>query len=743
MRRTTDSVRPRHHNHHHHHHHPNNAGPRSTTSTVGETSGPASNNNNYSSIEEEGCRLNHKKRPSAAASTRWPSSCRKRTMIQRILFIIIAAPLIIHFLVLLTMVGSSTRRSKSSPLLWPFLSSSSNSFLRKEGGADHDDPMQSFVKKPPQQRSSHSDQGERQEQQVQPQASSSTIDNSVVEDARPSVVGTFQGLPVTYHEIGTSSKRFASSVHCVGENFQTENAAWMVRSCQFRNLCFDMNTNDFVLFQSAEEERLQQLVEKLQKRHQKKQQTQCQQQPQKENGIMSGNYCQRSSLQYPLVTISTLALQNHTKVSLGSLHNLKWTTNSDDDVNRLQWFPKVLPRSLLPRGYYQLPNDVVWIPFIHVPSSSMMNAGNLVWNDWFSIYTLLSMFDLLGNNDGDKNGTKNRRRLLLMRHVLKEPLSAAAATCDFNAASAQHCRVLLEKFLPAMGIYPPLQFSTNLDYQWTLFQQPPKQQQSHLICARYGAAGIGMLSSSSSAAHRSGEEEDATLQSAYYKDTFNMGRGATLRAFGKFMARNLGILSNDNNNNNNDPPGNNGDSSIEHSFTVPYKITIISDSSARPYSKRDLDHDPQQTIALLQKEFASGGSGGAVNNDNDVVIQSFDVQQLTLVEQARIASESVIFVSVCGVGSVMAAFLSPGASLIIYDEPGHESGNAHQDSRQQEQSARTDWNLLSNAGYFRTHWMPLQRSSLLDWNTASLVDLIHHELDRIRYESRSTSSLTQ
>ena len=304
----------------------------------------------------------------------------------------------------------------------------------------------------------------------------------------------------------------------------------------------------------------------------------------------------------------------------------------------------------------------------------------------------------------------------------KEPLSANS--------------VLLEKFLPAMGIYhPPLQFGTNLDYQFSLFhdQQQQEQRQSHLICARYGAAGIGMLSSSSAAAeaashrrHRKGTTQEGTLlQSDNYKYTFNVGRGATLRAFGKFMASNLGIR-----NGNNDLSGDNGDSAIQHSFTVPYRIAIIIDSSAQQYSKRDLDHS-KQMIARIQKEFSAGGS-------DDVVIQSFDVQQLTLVEQARIAAESVIFVSVHGAGSVMAAFLSPGAALIIYDEH-QESGDERQGIRQheQEQPARADWNLLSNAGYFRTAWLQQQRTNLLDWNITSLVDLIRHDLDRIRYESSS------
>jgi hypothetical protein len=237
-----------------------------------------------------------------------------------------------------------------------------------------------------------------------------------------------------------------------------------------------------------------------------------------------------------------------------------------------------------------------------------------------------------------------------------------------------------------------------------------------------------MLSSSSAAHHHDSNgktREDTLLQSDYFKDTFNMGRGATLRAFGNFMASNLGIR-----NNSNLPANSNNDASIQHSFTMPYRITISIDSSARHYN-RDMDHSIQM-MARVKTEFAGGGGGGGgvVDND-DVVIQSFDVHQLTLVEQARIAAESAIFVSICGGGSVMATFLSPGASLIvIYDDEQEQQSGHGQDPQQQ--PTRIDWDLLSNAGYFRAHWLPIQRNHDLSWNIASLVSLMRRELDRIR-----------
>ena len=85
-----------------------------------------------------------------------------------------------------------------------------------------------------------------------------TLDNSV---------GTFQGLPVTYHKVKENdAMAMYSSVHCVGENFRPDNTSWMVRSCEFRNLCFDMSANEFVLFQSPHEQRLQQRLDVYRRR---------------------------------------------------------------------------------------------------------------------------------------------------------------------------------------------------------------------------------------------------------------------------------------------------------------------------------------------------------------------------------------------------------------------------------------------------------------------------------------------
>ena len=64
--------------------------------------------------------------------------------------------------------------------------------------------------------------------------------------------GTFNGFNVRYRDASSpSSVPLHSTVHCMGENFGER--SWLHRSCSFRNLCFDLEEREFVLFRSNSE----------------------------------------------------------------------------------------------------------------------------------------------------------------------------------------------------------------------------------------------------------------------------------------------------------------------------------------------------------------------------------------------------------------------------------------------------------------------------------------------------------
>ena len=141
-----------------------------------------------------------------------------------------------------------------------------------------------------------------------------------------------------------------STYSCVGENFRDD--AWLYRSCKFRNLCFDLSNGTFVLFQSQDDYKFEQLSRLNNRTH-------------------------TSTSRAPTV-------------SLGGI-NLKWRPS---DRSKLEWFPRIEMEQPA-GGYYELPPDTTWVPF---HSFAGYNAGHLLWDDFFPIFKLLQMFDLQRNN---------------------------------------------------------------------------------------------------------------------------------------------------------------------------------------------------------------------------------------------------------------------------------------------------------------------------------------------------------
>jgi len=239
--------------------------------------------------------------------------------------------------------------------------------------------------------------------------------------------GTFNNFPI-YFKDGQHDP-IHSSVQCVGESYNT--LAWIHRSCKFRHFCFDTVAQDFVIYQSKEEQVLQDAMHNRGQFH----------------------------------DISNIM---NVSVAIGGI-NTKWTWKSG--VPRMEWFPKVIQGDLT-EPYYELDPSVVWIP-IH--SLAGFNPGHLVWDDFLPIYTLMRIFQLYEG-----------RQLMMMRYILKGP--RMWATCDFTQSNQDLCNAMYKKFLPLMGMAADY-FSTSEDFQFNV----PKGKKSNLVCAAQGAAGVGML----------------------------------------------------------------------------------------------------------------------------------------------------------------------------------------------------------------------------------------------------------
>lgn len=216
-------------------------------------------------------------------------------------------------------------------------------------------------------------------------------------EGRNDTSGTFNNIDVVYRG---PNRTLHSTAECIGESFSPN--SWMYRSCLYRNLCFDMESNEFVLFQSPTNKLMEQSKD-------------------------SSAHFLSSSL--------------NTSVSLGG-----FVSNWGNGASRLEWSPKVLdPEKLVSRGCYELVGDTVMIPFHAI---APMNIGHFVWDSLLPIYTLLSMFGLAEN------------KLVLLRYVLEgKPL---LYSCEENHRFAQGCERNFQKLLPLVGVTRS-EFSSTLD----------------------------------------------------------------------------------------------------------------------------------------------------------------------------------------------------------------------------------------------------------------------------------------
>ena len=273
--------------------------------------------------------------------------------------------------------------------------------------------------------------------------------------------GMFLGVPVTYQPIVPPY----STAHCIGETFDRVDPlfAWLYRSCEFRHICYDTNRQEFVLFPSPQEQKLAKMA-----------------------------------AQQEGVTLSSTSL-TRPPVSLAAVDPPDNLENKEDAVSELfsnlSWFPIVDDWSKeRPVGYYQLPDTHILVPFLE---SRPMSNDSIQNKDWLSIFALLNVFGL-----EDKS-------LILLRH---EASAATQSKCD------SECQSLLQTHLPALGIRQPRRIMMDNKSSSSL-------PQSALVCARYGAAGLGMLMTGSKPVWRDNK----------WTNTHVVGRDATLRAFQEFV----------------------------------------------------------------------------------------------------------------------------------------------------------------------------------------------------------------
>ncbi|GAX21213.1 hypothetical protein FisN_23Lh153 [Fistulifera solaris] len=452
--------------------------------------------------------------------------------------------------------------------------------------------------------------------------------------------GFFNKVPI-YLEKGSPT----SHVHCVGENYQPN--AWKQRSCRFHNLCFNTTSQEFVLFDSPREQRLAQYLRQREFLH------------------------ISSALRRNNMTLQSM--------SLGGT-NLKWG-DKENGIGRLKWFPSIQdPNSI--DSYYALPEWMIWLPF---HSMNGANPGHLVWDDFFPIYTLLDMFQLLPPLDLDAPGFSNTF-LFPMRYVLKGG-KGLWASCDLRPEKTELCRKMMNKFLGLLvGKDYPYQFSTTQDFQI----HKHNANGPDIVCARSGVAGIASLTDHGINKMHGWEEED-------YLITHNHGRGGSLYTFRNFMMHNMGFI---------------GKELLLHHRVdadgyIRHRI-VFSQKSSDIYN-RNLDFERQIQIT---KEFLPAAH-----------VEGYVFRNHSLQEQLTIAHDASIFVTLCGGGAVTAMFLPAGTSVFLY----YSERGGVKNNKMTYKPAMLDWDLFNAMSHLRVHWLP--RDTLREeYDERLLVDLMRHEL---------------
>jgi hypothetical protein len=300
------------------------------------------------------------------------------------------------------------------------------------------------------------------------------------------VDGTFGGLDVQYVE-----RSQASAVHCLGDNF-VDKQAFCYRSCEIQHLCHEKESHFEVFSSPIQSELNTSLVQ--------------------------------SHRDYAIVST-----RMDTEVLEG--RSIRFAENA--------WFPSVSELSMV--SFYELPSDVVWIPFT-LELSYAKNPGHLMWDFFLPFYTLLAMY-----------GATDKRLLV--------------TTLDSTCAFMRDCKKVVAKFLPLLG--------TNVqDFYKQRLRVSEGAPRTGKVCARQGAVGIGMLTDHGFTRHGQNVAD--------YKRVHNAGRGPMFWDFRQWMLRNM---------------------KIEEGTRrpKPFRVSFSINSSNNPDRRKDF----AQQIAAVRNEFSN------------------------------------------------------------------------------------------------------------------------------------------
>jgi len=442
---------------------------------------------------------------------------------------------------------------------------------------------------------------------------------------------TFNDIDVYYKK---NNGMLQSSTNCIERGMKDPaahaNYSWMFRSCHFHQLCINTESNEFLMASPK--------------------------------GVSEDPGEQE-------------------ELALGSI-NPRWSGRGfNKGFHKVKWHPRRVDSETI-LGYYELPSNVVLVPF---HSMAAHNVGHLLWDDFYPLFTLLSLFGFT-----PKKG--NSFQYLPLRWA--SPEGKLYATCEMQKKKIKICNDNRQRFLPLLGVNPDT-FSTVKKAELKVTSQQ-SQLKSPYVCSKQAVAGIGMLMDHGARDHGWLLRDP---DSGHNLAPHNIGRGRMFHKFRNFLVQNMGF-----------PPG-------IPPPSIRDKITF-STFSSRGF-ERSLGFENQS--AIVRRALAE-------SRRPQFKVQCITMKEASLEEQIQIALESAIFVTVSGGGAVTATFLPPGSTLIVYylEDGGYDFWNGPVGNYTYT-PARLDWDLLSNAAHLKVHWLPI-KSMESTQDLKILEQLVLHEL---------------
>ncbi|CAB9526740.1 expressed unknown protein [Seminavis robusta] len=337
-----------------------------------------------------------------------------------------------------------------------------------------------------------------------------------------------------------------------------------------------------------------------------------------------------------------------------------------------QWTPKVKTITDVSEAtsYYEMPENFVFVPF----ATGTLDDKSLIhhWELYLAIYTAMSTFGLV-KSSSDSKFLDSTPFLMIDK---KSDASSSSLECKSTNKNCFHIHK------PTLPIFLGAAHNTNNNDPTSKTSGKNRlldPQSTRYVCARNTVAGMGRIADRGLKKTTTHNNDLLTPKYGLPSNlaTHNMAQGKVLRDFREYILHNHGWK--------------------EHiSEFKGFALTVTFYDEAREMLPTYATQLVQVERNRTRIEFPQVGflQAQKITSDNfsDTV--------------KAIADSVMLVVQCCSADAALAAsFLPQGATLIVYlDEPTNGS-KAASDRKQEIIRESPLWDLIDNAGYFKTKWL--------------------------------------